>query len=76
MKASAGCLRALSTPFLKPENQEMLTKVLTCQVAPVASVLHDLMKMIKEGKGKAETDYSRRRQALGHAGWQDDQAEG
>ena len=40
--------------LLKPENKATLTKVLTYHVVAGRISAHDLMKMIKEGKGKAE----------------------
>src|ERR1700690_4172834 len=49
-KLPAGTVDAL----LKPENKATLTKVLTYHVVAGRISAHDLMKMIKEGKGKAE----------------------
>jgi uncharacterized surface protein with fasciclin (FAS1) repeats len=40
--------------LLKPENKATLTKVLTYHVVAGRISAHDLMKMIKDGKGKAE----------------------
>jgi uncharacterized surface protein with fasciclin (FAS1) repeats len=40
--------------LLKPENKATLTKVLTYHVVAGRLSAHDLMKMIKEGKGTAE----------------------
>jgi uncharacterized surface protein with fasciclin (FAS1) repeats len=40
--------------LLKPENKATLTKVLTYHVVSGRISAHDLMKMIKDGKGKAE----------------------
>jgi uncharacterized surface protein with fasciclin (FAS1) repeats len=40
--------------LLKPENKATLTKVLTYHVVAGRLSSHDLMKMIKEGKGTAE----------------------
>jgi uncharacterized surface protein with fasciclin (FAS1) repeats len=40
--------------LLKPENKPMLTKVLTYHVVAGRLSSHDLLKMIKEGKGTAE----------------------
>ncbi len=40
--------------LLKPENKATLTKVLTYHVVAGRLSAHDLMKMIKDGKGKAE----------------------
>jgi uncharacterized surface protein with fasciclin (FAS1) repeats len=40
--------------LLKPENKATLTKVLTYHVVAGRLSAHDLMKKIKEGKGKAE----------------------
>jgi len=40
--------------LLKPENKEMLTKILTYHVISGRISARDLMKMIKEGHGKAE----------------------
>ena len=40
--------------LLKPENKATLTKVLTYHVVAGRISAHDLTKMIKEGKGKAE----------------------
>jgi uncharacterized surface protein with fasciclin (FAS1) repeats len=40
--------------LLKPENKEMLTRVLTYHVVAGRVTADDLMKMIKEGHGKAE----------------------
>jgi uncharacterized surface protein with fasciclin (FAS1) repeats len=49
-KLPAGTIETL----LKPENKAMLTKVLTYHVVSGRISAHDLMKMIKEGNGKAE----------------------
>ena len=40
--------------LLKPENKPMLAKILTYHVVAGRVSAHDLMKMIKDGKGKAE----------------------
>jgi uncharacterized surface protein with fasciclin (FAS1) repeats len=40
--------------LLKPENKPMLVKILTYHVVPGRLRAHDLMKMIKDGKDKAE----------------------
>ena len=40
--------------LLKPENKPMLVKILTYHVVAGRVSAHDLMKMIKDGKGKAE----------------------
>ncbi|MGB9198365.1 MAG: fasciclin domain-containing protein [Terriglobales bacterium] len=40
--------------LLKPENKALLTKILTYHVVAGRLSAHDLMKMIKEGNGKAE----------------------
>jgi len=40
--------------LLKPENKAALTKVLTYHVVAGRLGSHELMKMIKEGNGKAE----------------------
>ncbi len=39
--------------LLKPENKAMLTSILTYHVVPGKLSSHDLMKMVKEGNGKA-----------------------
>jgi uncharacterized surface protein with fasciclin (FAS1) repeats len=49
-KLPAGTVETL----LKPENKATLTKVLTYHVVAGRISAHDLMKMIKEGNGKAE----------------------
>jgi uncharacterized surface protein with fasciclin (FAS1) repeats len=40
--------------LLKPENKSTLTKVLTYHVVAGRLAAHDLMRMIKDGNGKAE----------------------
>ncbi len=39
--------------LLKPENKAMLTKILTYHVVPGTHTTQDMMKMIREGHGKA-----------------------
>jgi uncharacterized surface protein with fasciclin (FAS1) repeats len=49
-KLPAGTVDSL----LKPENKEMLTKILTYHVVPGKLSTGDIMKLIKAGNGKAE----------------------
>ena len=51
--------------LLKPENEALLTKILTYHIITSHLSAHDLMKIIQESNGKANFS-RRRRQALGH----------
>ena len=54
--------------LLKPENKAMLIKVLTYHVVPGRMTAVNLMKAVKDGRGRGQTQDGRRRGHLGEAG--------